>query len=468
MQTTNLVLNRDQAIRVNSCLSASLACSLLAAFGAVMAKQWVLHYTRSTVGTLETQGRLRQQRLNGVKKYRFRYAVESLPILLQLSLILFFIGLLDYLRSLNSTVAYVVLAFSIAGVVVYVVTVFMASIDPRCPFQTPVSIFMRKICKQGKKAGGWYFDRARTLLTTRWRHQDKGPGKTFLANLVLAGAVAFPFIQPLGQAAEPDDDAEEELDSGARAEALWEKQRNASDEEDKIDNQTACWIVVTSEHKDALISAARNIPSLRNIQSTALSVDGVAFDVLLSLFRESLAASRAASGHIGGTGSLEAAIVYGRALCHSVIGSRSASMEPLAERCQDLQWHGWRKSVGGYDTNEFFLMKACVKASLPRGFCVKHPKDALLRPSSALPIYIAALLEPCVERKDFRISASWLDRLTLIHWLISTSLGQTEFWFPNTVNLSAWALGNLPLLLPDPGPHIDEELRKRWWGAYTT
>lgn len=435
-----------------------------------MAKQWVLHYARATVGTLESQGRTRQRKLNGVNKYRFQNAVESLPILLQISLILFFIGLLDYLNSLNSTVAYVVLAFSLAGVVIYTVTVFIASIDPQCPFQTPVSIFMQQSYLRCKKVASRYFGSVARFLAAKRKGTDRNPSNGIAPHLVQAGEVA---LRPTTEIANRNwlsnvvDAFGEVPDAGFGKDKDYRHDHH-NDEEDMIDNQTACWIVETSEHSHALLSAARNIPSLRKIDSSELGINGIAFDRLLSLFKEYLGAYRATGGHEypGQSGPLESAVVYGRALCHCVVGS-TGDGDYFAYRSQDLQWPQWRKNSGN-ETYEFILMKACIKGELPKRFCLAHPKNSLPRPSSALPIYISMLLGPLVETKEFRIKASWLDRVTLVQWLISTCLNHQESCFPATVSLSAWALGELPALVSDPASRPDEHFRKEWWDAYTT
>lgn len=456
MTTAVFALNpfsSSQDVRLNSFLSASLSCSLLAAFGAVMAKQWVLHYARGTVGTLESQGRTRQRKLNGVAKYRFQNVVETLPILLQVSLILFFVGLLDFLHSLNNTVAFVVLAFAISGAAVYTITVFMASRDPQCPFQTPVSIFMRESLPTIRK-GLW-----RSLQKLHYILRGRSSGMFMLIR-----------IKKRGRDLEHGPDESQDLKRSVENDSTMDDHHK--EEEASIDSQTACWIIETSEHKSALLSAARNIPSLRKIEQSVLNVDKVAFDRLFSLFNESLATWRASGGHStpAQPGPFDTAVVYGRALCHSLIGSKGEGFR-FTRRSHGLRWPHKKSSSGFPEANEFNLMKICMKAEVPLNFCISHSKDTIL-PSSSLTIYIAALLQPSLESNDrhFRIKAEAWDRFMLSQWLISLCLSHwhPEVCSPSAVSLAAWALSELPTLLPTPSQPIDETFRKAWWDAYTT
>ncbi|KAG8985434.1 hypothetical protein FRB90_004703, partial [Tulasnella sp. 427] len=133
-----------QVVRVNCFWVASLTCSLLASAGAMLGKQWIVYYTRDHPGTLEAQGRARQRRFNGAEKWRFRYIVELLPMLLQSSLLIFCIGLIDYFYALNQAVAWVVLALTAAGLIFYVTCLLAAIIDPDCPFRSLPSVATRK------------------------------------------------------------------------------------------------------------------------------------------------------------------------------------------------------------------------------------------------------------------------------------------------------------------------------------
>src|SRR5882757_7279740 len=74
---------------------ASLAFSLLAAFGAVMGKQWLGYYktNRYVRGSLEERCKQRHQKFQGLEKWYFENVLETFPDLLKFSLFLFGLSL---------------------------------------------------------------------------------------------------------------------------------------------------------------------------------------------------------------------------------------------------------------------------------------------------------------------------------------------------------------------------------------
>ena len=58
----------------------------------------------------------RQRKFDGLEKWPFRLFVESLPIMLQIALLLLASGLSRYMWSVNTSVAGVVISFTALGV----------------------------------------------------------------------------------------------------------------------------------------------------------------------------------------------------------------------------------------------------------------------------------------------------------------------------------------------------------------
>jgi hypothetical protein len=164
-----------EIITVQSLLYASLATSLFAAFLAMLGKQWVNRYLRNRGGSAADKSRNRQRKLDGLQKWHFHFAIESLPVMLQLALLLLGCALSRYLWTINRTVAGVTIAVTILGVTLYVFLTLAATLYYNCPFQTPPSALIR------------------TVLSYLM-HSD-----TALARLLRSFIASFPFIKHPGR-----------------------------------------------------------------------------------------------------------------------------------------------------------------------------------------------------------------------------------------------------------------------------
>lgn len=127
------------AVRVNSFWIAALVVSVSAAFLAILAKQWLFSISKGLAPTLEMRGRQHQYRHDNLQSWRLESIISALPILLHISLLLFFAGLIDYFWSINTTVAAVAASFVSAMVFVYVLTHVTSLLTPTCPYRTSVT-----------------------------------------------------------------------------------------------------------------------------------------------------------------------------------------------------------------------------------------------------------------------------------------------------------------------------------------
>jgi len=91
----------------------------------------------------------RQRKFDGLEKWPFRLFVESLPIMLQIALLLLTCGLSRYMWSVNTSVAGVVISFTVLGIVFYIGIVVAGTSSYECPFQTPASIGLRHLRDSG-------------------------------------------------------------------------------------------------------------------------------------------------------------------------------------------------------------------------------------------------------------------------------------------------------------------------------
>ena len=146
---------------------ASLSSSLLAAFGAVLAKQWLGHYKTSRFGrgALHERCQRRQQKFDGLEAWHFSTILATLPIFLQLSLFFFGVALAANIWTLQRTVASVIMVTTGFGVIFTFFTVVSSLRSPDCPFQTPVSTISRHIL-QGMAS-------CRAMVRETWEKRPK-------------------------------------------------------------------------------------------------------------------------------------------------------------------------------------------------------------------------------------------------------------------------------------------------------
>jgi hypothetical protein len=122
---------------------ASLLISLLAAFVAMLGKQWLNRYLRNSGGSMIERCGVRQRKCDGLEKWPLHFFVESLPVMLQVALLLLTCGLCRHIWSINVSVAYVIISLAGLGVVFYLAVVVAGTSSYACPFQTPASIALR-------------------------------------------------------------------------------------------------------------------------------------------------------------------------------------------------------------------------------------------------------------------------------------------------------------------------------------
>ncbi|KAF9266354.1 hypothetical protein L218DRAFT_63506 [Marasmius fiardii PR-910] len=94
------------AVRINSVWFLSLILSLATVMLGILCKQWIREHRRDTPSASPKEAlELRQIRYESLERWGVLTLLSSLPLILQLALILFFIGLLDLLWSLDFIVA---------------------------------------------------------------------------------------------------------------------------------------------------------------------------------------------------------------------------------------------------------------------------------------------------------------------------------------------------------------------------
>jgi hypothetical protein len=87
----------------------------------------------------------RQRKFDGLEKWPFRLCMESLPIMLQIALLLLMCGLSGYTWDFSTTVGGIIITSTVIGVLFYLMVVVAGTSSYECPFQTPASIALRHL-----------------------------------------------------------------------------------------------------------------------------------------------------------------------------------------------------------------------------------------------------------------------------------------------------------------------------------
>ena len=131
-------------VDVQAILFASLVISLLSAFLAMLGKQWLNRYASTDMrGSAVERSQNRQRKLDGIVTWYFDSVMESLPLMLQIALLLLGCALSRYLWEISITIASVVLGVTSFGVLFYIFIVIAGAVSEGCPYQTPGSQAIR-------------------------------------------------------------------------------------------------------------------------------------------------------------------------------------------------------------------------------------------------------------------------------------------------------------------------------------
>jgi len=104
----------------------------------MLGKQWLNRYASVDMrGSVIERSQNRQRKLDGVVSWRFDHVMESPPLMLQVALLLLGFALSRYLWEINTTVASVILGFTLSGVFLFLFIVAAGAASVSCPYQTP-------------------------------------------------------------------------------------------------------------------------------------------------------------------------------------------------------------------------------------------------------------------------------------------------------------------------------------------
>jgi hypothetical protein len=122
---------------INTLWFLALVLSLSAASIGITVKQWLSSYIPPSTMTSRQRTRLWNHRQCGLRKWRVPAIVSVLPNLLQLALLLFLVGLVVLLWTLNRVSAIVVMIPVVILMILLGITSIIPTFVPQCPYKSP-------------------------------------------------------------------------------------------------------------------------------------------------------------------------------------------------------------------------------------------------------------------------------------------------------------------------------------------
>lgn len=125
-------------IRVNVCWFASLILSLSSASFGIAVKQWLREFLAMDCISPQERLRIRDARIHGLADWKLFQIAAFLPILLQISLVLFFVGLCLFTAAVHRSIGITSLFLVSCWAFLFFMSVLTPLFSPRCPYKTTI------------------------------------------------------------------------------------------------------------------------------------------------------------------------------------------------------------------------------------------------------------------------------------------------------------------------------------------
>ncbi|KAI0739699.1 hypothetical protein C8Q80DRAFT_198677 [Daedaleopsis nitida] len=160
---------RSRAALINGLWFSSLICSLAAASISLMTKQWLNQYTSGIAGISPEIARLRQFRYDNLRKWKVAEIVMLLPILLQGALVLFLVGLILFLLTIDNNVAIMAIVLVALLISFIFVTTVLPTFMPDCSYQSPqawaIFVVIQTLKKPARGLARWIATYANQIIS---------------------------------------------------------------------------------------------------------------------------------------------------------------------------------------------------------------------------------------------------------------------------------------------------------------
>lgn len=146
------------AVLVNILWFASLLLSLISASMAILVRQWLQEYTVVSSSEIYENALLQQYRYESYKRWNIDLFIKLHPLLLQLALLLFCIGLPIFLWFVHPVVAYIILSIVCGWLTLWMFTVVMPTICASSPYRSAEALAFSTLCRSIKFVFHWVRD----------------------------------------------------------------------------------------------------------------------------------------------------------------------------------------------------------------------------------------------------------------------------------------------------------------------
>ena len=116
----------------------------------------------------------RQRKCDGLEKWPLHFFVESLPVMLQVALLLLACGLCRHMWTINTSVAFTLISLTSLGVVFYLAIVIAGASSYACPFQTPASTALCGLWKKARRGSVFLTVQYKWVLLQTRRMWNRG------------------------------------------------------------------------------------------------------------------------------------------------------------------------------------------------------------------------------------------------------------------------------------------------------
>lgn len=161
-------------IRINILWFASLVISLVTASLAILVKQWLREFLAVANPSPLARVRIRHLREPGIRGWKVYEIAAILPLFLQLSLGLFFVGLCYFTAAIHSSIGYTTLPLVVGWALFLFTATLLPLYFPRCPYRTAVlKGTIASIHRKFRLLGLYYDPSGGSSRDSRWKRMAR-------------------------------------------------------------------------------------------------------------------------------------------------------------------------------------------------------------------------------------------------------------------------------------------------------